>query len=67
MALASGETTAVSTESVSYAWSPVGAVLGYVTGRMTEATPLLYLWTVTPGQAPTLVAEINDPLFQWTQ
>jgi Tol biopolymer transport system component len=63
--MASGQTQEVAGESVSYQWSPTGALLGYVTGRARGETPLLYLWTLTPGAQPTLIAEINDPLFQW--
>ena len=63
--VASGQAEAVASESVSYRWSPTGALLGYVTGRARGETPLLYLWTLTPGAQPTLVAEVNDPLFQW--
>ena len=63
--VASGQAEAVASESVSYRWSPTGALLGYVTGRARGETPLLYLWTLTPGTQPTLVAEVNDPLFQW--
>ncbi|MEZ4733035.1 MAG: DnaJ domain-containing protein [Caldilineaceae bacterium] len=69
--LASGETTVVSRESVSSAWGPAGAQLAYVTGRATPGAggeaPLLYLWTLTPGQAPQLLAEVNDPLFHWNE
>jgi len=65
--VASGKTTLAATESVSYAWSPVGALLGYVTGRATGVTPLLYLWTALPGQPPQLVAEVNHPLFHWAR
>ncbi|NUO79738.1 PD40 domain-containing protein [candidate division KSB1 bacterium] len=63
--VASGQAEVVASESVSYRWSPTGALLGYVTGRARGETPLLYLWTLTPGAQPTLVAEVNDPLFQW--
>ncbi|MEZ4733034.1 MAG: hypothetical protein R3E79_38555 [Caldilineaceae bacterium] len=46
----------MSRESVSSAWGPAGAQLAYVTGRATPGAggeaPLLYLWTLTPGQAP---------------
>jgi DnaJ domain/WD40-like Beta Propeller Repeat len=65
--VASGKTTLVASESVSYAWSPTGALLGYVTGRATGDTPLLYLWSVLPGQPPQLMAEVNEPLFHWTK
>ena len=64
--VASGQTQEVTSESVSYHWSPTGATLGYVTGRARGEIPLLYLWTMIPDAQPTLVAEINDPLFQWT-
>jgi len=65
MDVATGDAHVVANESVSYRWSPAGALLGYVTGRARGETPLLYLWTVTPGAQPHLVAEVNDPLFQW--
>ena len=65
--VASGQTQEVTSESVSYHWSPTGATLGYVTGRARGETPLLYLWTMIPDAQPTLVAEINDPLFQWAK
>lgn len=67
MEMASGTATVVAAEAVSYTWSPTGAALGYVTGRVTGTSPLLYLWTTTPGQQPTLVAEVNDPFFHWTR
>jgi hypothetical protein len=68
MNVANRQAVAVSSESVSYQWSPSGALLGYVTGRtMQGETPLLYLWTLTPGHQPQLVAEVNDPLFHWTK
>ena len=67
MDVATGEAQVIAHESVSYRWSPTGAMLGYVTGRASGETPLLYLWTVTPGAQPQLVAEVNDPLFQWAK
>jgi Tol biopolymer transport system component len=63
----SGKTMLVASESVHYAWSPTGALLGYVTGRAAGDTPLLYLWSALPGQPPQLMAEVNDPLFHWTK
>ena len=65
--VASGQAQPIASESVSYHWSPTGALLGYVTGRARGETPLLYLWTTAPGAQPSLVAEINDPLFYWTK
>ena len=65
--VASGQAQPIASESVSYHWSPTGALLGYVTGRARGETPLLYLWTTAPGAQPSLVAEINDPLFHWTR
>lgn len=67
MDVASGDAHVVAADSVSYQWSPTGAQLGYVTGRASGESPLLYLWTVTPGAQPQLVAEVNDPLFQWAK
>lgn len=51
--------------SLWHLWSPDGATLGYITGAMSDEEPLLYLWTVTPGAAPQLVAEVSDPFFAW--
>lgn len=70
---------------VTFAWSPDGQQLAYVTGDATgnaagnatahmdsnvpddtqEPLALYYLWTIMPGKAPTLLAEINDPLIAW--
>lgn len=71
MEVASGQATVVSRESVSYAWNPAGGQLGYVTGRAAtgaaDEAPLLYLWTLTPGHSPQLLAEVNDPHFHWSR
>lgn len=71
MYVTTGQARVVSTEAVSHAWSPTGNRLGYVTGRNETATqtaaPLWYLWTVTPGKPPELLAEVNDPSFQWVR
>lgn len=50
-----------------YLWSPDGATLGYVTGTAQRDDSLFYLWTVTPGGTPTLVAEVSEPFFAWPQ
>ncbi len=67
MEMASGQATQVADESVRYAWANTGNTLGYVTSLVTTERPLFYLWTLTPGQPPQLVAEIADPFFQWMQ
>lgn len=67
MEMASGQTTRVADESVSYAWSSTGDLLAYVTGRTTTDPPLFYLWTVTPGESTQLIAEVTDPIFDWAQ
>ncbi|MBX3015789.1 MAG: DnaJ domain-containing protein [Caldilineaceae bacterium] len=67
LSLASGETIAMAPTAIHYAWHPTMAQVAYVTGRITGGTPLLYLWTAAPGKSPTLVAEVNDPLFAWIQ
>ncbi len=53
--------------SLWHLWSPTGTTLGYVTGTLSGDEPLLYLWTVTPGGTPKLVAEVSDPFFAWPQ
>lgn len=48
-------------------WSPAGSTLGYVTGNLHSEESLFYLWTLTPGNPPQLVAEISEPYFTWPQ
>jgi len=50
-----------------YLWSPDGDTLGYVTGTAQSDDALFYLWTVSPGGKPTLVAEVSEPFFAWPQ
>ncbi len=61
--IASSRATQVADESVRYAWAATGDTLGYVTSLATTERPLFYLWTLTPGQPPQLVAEVADPFF----
>ncbi len=49
------------------AWSPEGATLGYVTGKLSGMDHLLYLWALAPGAAPQLAAEVSEPFFSWLQ
>ncbi|MCB0062548.1 MAG: PD40 domain-containing protein [Caldilineaceae bacterium] len=55
----------LSTDCVAFAWSPSGQRLGYVTGSGQGEPPLYYLWTLTVGANPILVAEINVPAVAW--
>jgi len=57
----------VDTAVLRFVWSPTEATLGYVTGNAGGDNPLLYLWTLTPGADPQLVAEVGDPFFSWLQ
>lgn len=57
----------VDTAVLRFAWSPTGATLGYVTGKAGDADALHYLWTLTPGAEPQLVAEVSDAFFSWLQ
>lgn len=52
-------------DCVAFAWSPNGQQLAYVTGDGQNNPPLYYLWRMTLGTKPTLVAEINSPFIAW--
>ncbi len=72
-----GDERFLAANCITFAWSPDGQQLAYVTGDITKHvnspitadTPgplgLYYLWTISPGHAPTLLAEINDPTIAW--
>ncbi len=49
-----------------FAWSPESDKIAYVTGKVaTKGTSILYLWNITLGEKPKLVAETNDPFVTW--
>ncbi len=50
---------------VAFAWSPDGQQLAYVTGDGQNNPPIYYLWSMTLGTKPTLLAEINSPVIAW--
>ncbi len=60
-------------DCVTFAWSPDGQQLAYVTGDGRQEThdnaqqtpPLYYLWTIAPDNPPTLIAEVNSPTIAW--
>jgi len=52
---------------ISYAWSPDGAQLAFVTGNVQAQPPTLYLWTVKLDAEPRLIAEVNDTHIAWTR
>ncbi|MEM7535861.1 MAG: DnaJ domain-containing protein [Chloroflexota bacterium] len=49
-----------------YAWSPNSLQLAYVTGNLNTEPSTLYLWVVVPGNAPQLIAEVNESNITWT-
>lgn len=67
MAASGEDAQPVTNNSLWHLWSPDGATLGYITGTLHGDESLLYLWTMTPGAAPKLVAEVSDPFFSWPQ
>lgn len=60
-----GQETHLAADCVAFAWSPDGRRLAYVTGENQTASPLLYLWVLTPGAQPTLLAEVGAPAIAW--
>lgn len=52
-------------ENIQYTWAPVGSLLAYRTGNPNSEPALLYLWTITIGSQPSLLAELNSPDFGW--
>lgn len=62
-----GEVEQIVSNVLWHQWNPDGTTLGYITGNLQGDDPLLYLWTIVPGQTPQLVAEVSDPFFAWPQ
>ena len=50
---------------IEHKWSPDGEWLAYTIGNIQVQPPLLYLWMTTIGSEPQLIAEVNDPTFDW--
>lgn len=50
---------------LAFAWSADGSEIAYITGSLASEVPSLYLWTVSPGGEPKLVAEVNKAHVSW--
>ena len=52
-------------DTVEHKWSPDGEWLAFTTGNAQVQPPVLYLWMTSIGSEPQLVAEVNNPTFDW--
>ena len=50
---------------IDHKWSPDGEWLAFTTGNVQVQPPVLYLWMTSAGSEPQLIAEVNDPTFDW--
>ncbi|MFN8486583.1 MAG: hypothetical protein U0350_03265 [Caldilineaceae bacterium] len=50
---------------LSFAWSPLGDHLAYVTGNSDDPSHAFYLWLIQPGQPGQLIAEVGEPHISW--
>jgi len=50
---------------LSFAWSPLGDHLAYVTGNPKDPFHAFYLWLIQPGQQGKLIAEVGEPHIAW--